>query len=394
MKRWSVLAGLIFGFGCGLQAQAVDTTVCDVVKKPASYDGKIVKIKGTVIAGLDEFVIKDAADPNCGFQVNAIWLSYPAGTKGKAGPVAIVQAQPAHNFTGKYTPPTRAAVTLDKSKDFKQFDSLLSQPHQKGADICLGCMRYEVTATLIGRLDGVADASLQRDAGGKITSFGGFGNMNAYPARLVLQSVADITPKEIDYSKNDDASKGEGMMGPPGGGPGGGGSDVTATAAMIAKIDGSMPDSPAKDSALKAAAAYPKQSEQNGVVVSFSTTTEAEAKNDVQGVKDSPDGVLFNCTFNQDRLQGQAFMLAVAHMGDHIAEMRSPAPQNVGAPPIALEGNAVVVTTVTAVVGGIKYFSLPGGYLMWSSAWPAGTRNDQMAAVMKDYLANETLLSQ
>ena len=101
----------------------------------------------------------------------------------------------------KYTPPTRTPVTLRRDKDFKQFDSLLAQTHQKGADMCLGCTRYEVTATLVGRLDSVADATLKRDAAGKIVGFGGFGNMNAYPARLVLQSVTDVTPKEIDYSK-------------------------------------------------------------------------------------------------------------------------------------------------------------------------------------------------
>ena len=81
--------------------------------------------------------------------------------------------------------------------------------------MCLGCTRYEVTATLVGRLDAVADATLKRDAAGKIVGFGGFGNMNAYPARLVLQSVSDVTPKEIDYSKTDAASKAEATQGPP-----------------------------------------------------------------------------------------------------------------------------------------------------------------------------------
>ncbi len=140
-----------------------------------------------------------------------IWLAYPPGTKGKAGPAAMVVVQPAKNFTGTLAPPTRAAVTLDKTgkgKDFKQFDSLLAQKHEKGADMCLGCTRYEVTATLVGRLDSVADATLKRDASGKIVGFGGFGNMNAYPARLVLESVSDVTPKEIDYSKNDEETKG------------------------------------------------------------------------------------------------------------------------------------------------------------------------------------------
>src|ERR1700734_1697012 len=218
MKLWIVVALAVFGFGGGLRAQApaqasaqvMDTTVCDVVKKPAHFDGKIVRIKGTVLAGCDQFAIKDAADPNCGFPVNTIWLESPQGTKGKAGPVAIVELQPAKNFSGQYTAPTRTPVTLDKGKDFKQFDSLLSQAHQKTTSMCLGCSRYEVTATLIGRLDSVDDATLKRDASGKIVGFGGFGNMNAYPARLVLQSVSDVTPKEIDYSKNDDETKGTG----------------------------------------------------------------------------------------------------------------------------------------------------------------------------------------
>ena len=86
--------------------RSVDTTVCDVVKNPQSFNGKMVRIKGTVVAGFDEFVIKDSG-PDCGYQVNGIWLSYPQGTKGKAGPVAVVEVQPAHNFAGTYTAPTR-----------------------------------------------------------------------------------------------------------------------------------------------------------------------------------------------------------------------------------------------------------------------------------------------
>ena len=50
---------------------------------------------------------------------------------------------------------------------------------------------------------------MKRDKAGKIVGFGGFGNMNAYPARLVLQSVSDVTPKEIDYSKADAVTKDE-----------------------------------------------------------------------------------------------------------------------------------------------------------------------------------------
>ncbi len=390
MKRLLILAGLILGLGVCLRAQAVDTTVCDVVKNPASFDGKMVKITGTVVVGFDHFILEDSKDPNCGFQVDGIWISYPDGTKGKAGPEAMVTIQPARNFSGKFTPPTRTPVTLQKDKEFKQFDSLLAQTHQKGADLCLGCARYNVTATLVGRLDGVADASIKRDASGKITSFGGFGNMNAYPARLVLQSVSDVTPKEIDYSKNDDATKIEGG-GPPRGGFGGSG-DANTAIAMIQKMVGSMPPNPSKDEMEKAIDVYGKPNDHTGVEVI--TGVSNEPKEEQLGAKDSPDGALFNCMFNLDHLQGGALNLAVMHLGEHVSDLRSVQDSGGGAPLILLENNAWVVTTVEAVSSGTKFLTMPGGYLLWNSTWPAGERNDNMEAALKDFLAHEAQLSQ
>jgi hypothetical protein len=415
MKRGLILACMIsFGFGCDLYAQVaapVDTTVCDVVKKPQAFDGKIVRIKGTVVAGFDEFVIKDATDPDCGYPVNAIWLAYPAGTKGKAGPAAMLTIQPARNFAGKLTPAARAPVTLDKSKDFKQFDSLLAQKHEKGADMCLGCTRYEVSATLVGRLDSVADATLQRDASGKIVGFGGFGNMNAYPARLVLESVSDVTPKEIDFSKNDEETKGGSTGGGNGvdqygagagcsgggcqGGGGGTGIDLNGAIAAAQKNADKLGAGAPKDAAEKAAAVYGKAGEHTtGVYVSYGDANEASPKDEDLGTKDSPDGVLFNCTFNSDRLQGDALTRAVIHLGEHVAELRSPAPGNEGAPAYILESDAWVVTAVSAVVAGQKFLSLPGGYVIWDSYWPVADRNDKLAGVIKDFLYNEAMLSQ
>jgi len=417
MKRGLILACMIsFGFGCDLYAQAaapVDTTVCDVVKKPEVFNGKIVRIKGTVVAGFDEFVIKDATDPNCGYPVNAIWLAYPPGTKGKAGPAAMLVIQPAKSFTGKFTPSARTPVTLDKSKDFKQFDSLLAQKHEKGADMCLGCTRYEVTATLVGRMDSVADATLQRDASGKIVGFGGFGNMNAYPARLVLESVSDVTPKEIDYSKNDDETKGNEAGGGGainadmyGSGAGcgtggcmgvGGGSDIDLHGAIAAaqKSADALAAGPPKDAAEKAAAVYGKAGDHStGVSVAYGAANEASPNDENLGTKDSLDGVLFNCTFNSDRLPGPALARAVIHMGEHVSELRNPAPGNENAPAYMLESDAWVVTAVSAVVGGQRFLSLPGGYVIWDSSWSATDRNDKMADTLKDFLANEAMLGQ
>jgi len=392
MKRTLVVFGLILSFGCGLHAQAaapVDTTVCDIVKKPASFDGKMVRIKGVVFAGFDEFAIKDAADPNCGFQEDAIWLSYPPGTKGKAGPIAMVVVQPAHNFTGTYKAPSRTPVTLEKDKNFKQFDSLLSQTHQNGADMCLGCTRYEVAATLVGRLDGVADATLKRE-GGKIVGFGGFGNMNAYPARLVLQSVSDVTPKAIDFSKTDAITKGdvmanqETMMGGP--------QSYDPIAAMQ-KLASAMGSDQTGKQIQRAVAVYPKGKEQNGVTIAYTLSNEASPADEAPGTHDSPDGVLFNLSFNRDRMQQDALSRAVIHMGQHVADLRNPNSGDEEAPAYILEYDGWGITAVAAAISGQKYLTLPGGYLLWNVGWAAADRQNDMDAALKDFLSNEARLS-
>ena len=411
MKRSFALFGLVFAFGCGLHAQAapaagpVDVNVCEVVKNPAPFNGKMVRIKGTVVAGFDEFVIKDVTDPNCGFQVNSIWLSYPPGSKAKSGPVAMVTIQPAHNFAGSWKAPTRTPVTLDKSKDFKQFDSLLAQPHQKGLDMCLGCARYEVSATLVGRLDTVADAMVKRDASGKIVGLGGFGNMNAYPARLVLESVSNVTPKEIDYSKTDAITKGDATsdnaayVNSMGGGADasraqagfGGGPDIDDPFAASMRIASHMA-APFADMGQKAVAVFPKSSkEQNGVSVVFGVGNEVTPEE--PGAKDSPDGILYNCALYRDHLHGTAIVMALFHVGQHVVDLRSPKAGSEDAPLYINENDAWVVTSVAAIVGGQKYLTLPGGYLFWNIAWTPDERNDKMEGALKDFLSNEALLS-
>src|ERR1700744_4118744 len=145
MKKYLGLALFLIAATYGLHAQVTDATVCDVLKNPQSFDNKIVRIKGTVTAGFDQFVIHDA---DCGQDVNGIWLSYPQGTKAKAGPMAMLELKPAKNFGGTVAATAaRTPVTLDKSKDFKEFDNQLSQVHSKGNGLCMGCIQNQVTAT-------------------------------------------------------------------------------------------------------------------------------------------------------------------------------------------------------------------------------------------------------
>jgi hypothetical protein len=364
MRRLLLFSVLVCcsGISDHLYAQVVDATTCDILANPQSFDGKIVRIKATVSTGFEEFAIKD---PSCGQPVNAIWIAYPDGTKAKAGPAAFVQLQLAKNNPAAATIPSRQAAKLDKNKEFKQFDSLLSTPYKAGG-MCLGCTRYTVKATLVGRLDGVKDAGIVRDGSGKFVGASGFGNLNLYRARLVLQNVADVSSQEVDYSRVSSATKDDS---PHDSGSG----DPVAAAHQAARAFG--PDSQAGKDVEKAAAAYGNQGEDNGVQVGFGTPNEVPKNDGPKSDNDSPDGLVLNCTFDMDRLKGDALARAIAHVGTHLADVRSP---SVSAPTITayeLEYRAWQTTVLGAVAFQQKTLTAPGGFLLWNAAWPAADRN-------------------
>jgi len=367
----AVLFCFCYAISLPLSAQVVDASVCDILANPQTFDGKIVRVKGTVSAGFDEFVVRDTT---CNQPISAIWLSYPEGTKGKAGPAAMLQLQLGHNNPAATPNPSRSPVKLDKSKDFKQFDSLLSTPYKSGG-MCLGCTRYVVAATLVGRLDGVKDAGIVRDPAGKFIGANGFGNLNLYRARLVLQSVADVVPREIDYSKVSSVTKDDSPR------DSGGGDPVAATH-QAARAFGA--DSSAGKQVERAAAAYGKQGEDNGVEVGFGTPNEVPKSDGPKGDTDSPDGLLLNCTFDMDRLKGEALGRAIAHVGTHIADLRDQA-SSTGA--YDLEYRAWQTTVLSAIAYQQKTLTAPGGYLVWNSAWPASDRNKMVDSGITSLLA-------
>ena len=281
MKRAMRFAMLMSGLVISLsvRGQVVDATVCDILANPMSFDGKTVRVKGVVIAGFEEFAIKGSG---CNQAVNAIWLSYPEGTKGKAGPVALLLLQLGKNHPATVANVRRSPVTLDRNKDFKTFDSLLSAP-AKTSGMCLGCVRHAVAATLVGRLDGSPDTGLIRDSAGKVTGIGGFGNLNRYRARLVLQSVSELAPQEIDYSKGG---------APPGEAASAGGSFT--------------PGAPTADQVKRGADAFGAPGEDNGVNVAFGGANEVPSDDGPKSSADSPDGLVFQAVFDGERLKGAA----------------------------------------------------------------------------------------
>ena len=155
----------------------LDSNVCDIAAKPQDFDGKLVRLRARIISGFEVFAVEDA-DKRC---KDTLWLTYAGG-----GPVASVSL-------GTNTPPVqRPPVVLREDGQFKLFEKCLNaemHPTSEGS-ICVACRRYEVIATLTGRVDFAGEGRA------------GFGHMNGWKAQFVLQGVTEV--KTHDLSVNYD----------------------------------------------------------------------------------------------------------------------------------------------------------------------------------------------
>lgn len=364
MKRVLLLLGLMacLLIPSSLYAQIAAATVCDILANPQSFDGQIVRIKGFVIAGFEEFAIKGSG---CGKTVNAIWLAYPEGTRGKAGPAAYLRLQLGKNYPAAVTNRTRTPVTLEKNKDFKEFDKLLSTP-AKTNGVCLGCVKYTVTATLVGRLDASKDTGLIRDSGGKVTGIGGFGNLNRYHARLVLQSVSDVSPQDVDYSK--------------------GGIAVADEAAPAGRAFTPGPTTP--DQLKRAVDAFGAPGDDNGVEVGFSGANEIPKDDSARSNVNSPDGLVFDAIFDGDRLKGPDLQIAMSHLGTHIADISSAQNGTANLNFYGLEFRAWQTSILSAYAAKVKSLTLPGGYVIYSRTWSNSDLGKDVYDGIAGFLAN------
>jgi hypothetical protein len=102
-----------------------------------------------------------------------MWLEYSEGGPTASTSIAVSR-QP------------RAPVTVLKDRNFKRFQSLLSaEMHPRTREtMCMDCRRYEVSATMVGRVDYAGEQM-------------GYGHMNSYKLQFELISVSDVTGKDL-----------------------------------------------------------------------------------------------------------------------------------------------------------------------------------------------------
>ena len=359
-------AAVVFAVSIGAGAawgQAVDAKVCDVVNHPKQFDGKMVRLTGVVQADFDTFLMRG---DTCS---SVLWLSWPAGTKAKSGPATVVTLQLAANATAA-PGAARPALSLEHSKDFQTFDMLLSQ-RPKTPGMCLACAKNDVMATLTGRIDGTDNPGLSKDAAGKVTGLDGFGNMNMYGARLVITGIANVSAREIDYSK---APKVDGDN------PGGNGKDYVA---LARKSEAAFPaGTPAVAEIEAAINALGAPGQDNGVTVAFGDVGNVPDGDGTKSAKAAPDGLLFTVRVDGDRLKGDALSRAIAHQGAEIVALREHPVDGMR----NIETRAWQVVLDVVLGSRQKSITLPGGIVLWSEGWPAAERNADATSGLRGYV--------
>jgi hypothetical protein len=141
-------------------------------------------------------------------------------------------------------------------------------------------------------------------------------------------------------------------------------------------------------------ALLPKPKEHSSIVIGNAAMDDIAANEGSPSTADSPDGVIYNCTINHDKLSGTAAMLALVHIAQHIADVRAAAAGNQRTVLLAMENNAWVASVTMAATGGVRLLTLPGGYLIWNAGWPDADKSDNLQSALNHFLSKEEGLSQ
>ena len=178
----------------------IETSVCKIVNSPPTYNNKLVKVRGFVRASFEYSVLLDAACPDDG-----IWFAFADGS-GPSELVATVTGKGipgSRDSNGRVTPPVPVRLIRDSNLEELEHYWAISAKGEACADgpppaLPPDCTTYRVTATFIGRIDGVSKeihaAHVKRSSRDPVDGKG-FGHMGMFDAEIVVQSVEKVVAK-------------------------------------------------------------------------------------------------------------------------------------------------------------------------------------------------------
>jgi len=160
--------------------------LCELVADPSSFNGAVVTVRAKVHVAFEDFELPAKA---CEGKIDGVWLEYGRGPK----------KQPAIWCCGDTTP-RETGITLDQNAEFKRFHHYVTARFRGKSCYQGECPAYDVTATLTGRFDAVQTA-ICRDGKSQCPQQGGFGHLGQFPARIVIQSISDVSAVPISPSR-------------------------------------------------------------------------------------------------------------------------------------------------------------------------------------------------
>lgn len=178
--------------GAQILPKPINTTICEILKDPSSFNNKLVRVRGNVWVNFEYSTIdNDACSNSLG-----MWFALGGGSS-PPGLVVTVGggARPgAEDADGRIIPPFR--VTLICDSNFKKFEKLMvaaGKADEQAAKVESDeFVFHQVSATFIGRIDGVSPEihafHLKRTPKDKL-DFLGFGQAGQFDAQLVVKSV-------------------------------------------------------------------------------------------------------------------------------------------------------------------------------------------------------------
>jgi hypothetical protein len=178
----------IVAFGQTKPEEPNKTTMCEVVKSPALFSGKIITLRAPIQIAFENFglSVSECADK----KLDYVWLEYARGPK----------KQPTTWCCGDMVP--RDPLGLKQNSEFQRFHRYITA--EKRAKGCYDCYLYHVTATLTGRFDAVETEPCPGDVKSRCCGVsGGFGHFGMACGRLVIRAVSDVVASPVDPSVYD-----------------------------------------------------------------------------------------------------------------------------------------------------------------------------------------------
>ena len=188
-----------------IPAKPVDTTICEIEKDPSAFNNKLVRVRGGVLIGSEYSTISDEACPHG----MGLWFELGGGGS-SPGLVATIGggSRPGEeDADGRIVPPF--AITLVRDANFTRFDRLIRAAIKANKQATKSepdeYIFHEVTATFVGRIDGVPPEihafHLKRKPMDKL-DYLGFGQAGQFDAQLVVRSVENDAVMSLIHDRN------------------------------------------------------------------------------------------------------------------------------------------------------------------------------------------------